>query len=79
MLCLVESLLKWGNAMYFTFLFQAIELMFVDFLIKADDYLQISSKIQDPAEFWKVCELKTLNEHAVDGLIVMLMGLMLSI
>jgi len=79
MLCLVESLSKWGNAMYLTFLFQAIEMMFVESLIKADDYLQISSKIQDPAEFWKVCGLKTLIELAVDALILVFTGLMLSI
>ncbi|KAJ6321365.1 hypothetical protein OIU77_011447 [Salix suchowensis] len=42
---------------------KAIELMFVDSLIKADDYLQISSKIQDPAEFWKIDDsiLKTIE------------------
>ncbi|CAK7332697.1 unnamed protein product [Dovyalis caffra] len=33
---------------------KAIELMVVDSLIKADGYLKISSKIQDPAEFWKI-------------------------
>ncbi|KAJ6988950.1 hypothetical protein NC653_021754 [Populus alba x Populus x berolinensis] len=42
---------------------KAIEMMFVDSLIKADDYLQISSKIQDPAEFWKIDDsiLKTIE------------------
>jgi hypothetical protein len=33
---------------------QAIELMVVDALVQANDYLQISSSIQDPAEYWKV-------------------------
>ncbi|XP_011034137.1 PREDICTED: deoxynucleoside triphosphate triphosphohydrolase SAMHD1 homolog isoform X2 [Populus euphratica] len=42
---------------------KAIEMMFVDSLIKADDFLQISSKIQDPAEFWKIDDsiLKTIE------------------
>lgn len=42
---------------------KAIEMMFVESLIKADDYLQISSKIQDPAEFWKIDDsiLKTIE------------------
>lgn len=35
-------------------LLQAIELMIVDALVKANDYLQISSYIQDPSEYWKV-------------------------
>lgn len=33
---------------------QAIELMVVDALLKANDHLQIISKVMDPAEFWKV-------------------------
>ncbi|KAH8499973.1 hypothetical protein H0E87_015277 [Populus deltoides] len=42
---------------------KAIDMMFVESLIKADDYLQISSKIQDPAEFWKIDDsiLKTIE------------------
>ncbi|KAL9401135.1 hypothetical protein Peur_004984 [Populus x canadensis] len=42
---------------------KAIEMMFVESLIKADGYLQISSKIQDPAEFWKIDDsiLKTIE------------------
>lgn len=42
---------------------KAIEMMFVESLIKADDHLQISSKIQDPAEFWKIDDsiLKTIE------------------
>lgn len=42
---------------------KAIEMMFVESLIKADDYLQISSKIHDPAEFWKIDDsiLKTIE------------------
>ncbi|KAL2903268.1 Deoxynucleoside triphosphate triphosphohydrolase SAMHD1-like protein [Bienertia sinuspersici] len=33
---------------------KAIELMVVDALVKANDHLQIASKIHDPAEFWKL-------------------------
>ncbi|KAF5741064.1 deoxynucleoside triphosphate triphosphohydrolase SAMHD1 isoform X5 [Tripterygium wilfordii] len=33
---------------------KAIELMVVDVLCKANDYLDISSKIQEPAEYWKL-------------------------
>ncbi|XP_061988208.1 uncharacterized protein LOC133706674 [Rosa rugosa] len=33
---------------------KAIELMVVDALVKANDYLQISSHIEDPAEYWKL-------------------------
>ncbi|KDP26575.1 hypothetical protein JCGZ_17733 [Jatropha curcas] len=33
---------------------KAIELMVVDALSKANDFLGISSSIQDPAEFWKI-------------------------
>lgn len=36
------------------FFSQAIELMVVDALVKANDYLDISTSIHDPAEFWKV-------------------------
>ncbi|KAK4763924.1 hypothetical protein SAY87_013362 [Trapa incisa] len=33
---------------------KAVELMLVDALAKADNFLRISSSIQDPAEFWKL-------------------------
>lgn len=33
---------------------KAIELMVVDALVKANDYLQISSHIEDPSEYWKL-------------------------
>ncbi|XP_057541764.1 uncharacterized protein LOC130820418 isoform X1 [Amaranthus tricolor] len=33
---------------------KAIELMVVDALLKANDHLQIISKVMDPAEFWKL-------------------------
>lgn len=33
---------------------QAIDLMVVDALVKANDYLEISSHIDDPAQYWKV-------------------------
>lgn len=33
---------------------QAVELMVIDALEKANDYLQISSYIHDPSEYWKV-------------------------
>lgn len=36
------------------FFLQAIELMVVDAMLKANDYLEISSYIQDPSEYWKV-------------------------
>lgn len=36
------------------FFLQAIELMVVDALLKANDYLDISSFIQDPSKYWKV-------------------------
>ncbi|KAK1327269.1 hypothetical protein QJS10_CPA01g01327 [Acorus calamus] len=42
---------------------KAVELMFVDALVKANDYLQISSSIHDPAEYWKLDDtiLKTIE------------------
>lgn len=33
---------------------QAIELMVADALFKANDYLEISSYIEDPSQYWKV-------------------------
>ncbi|KAK6155183.1 hypothetical protein DH2020_009431 [Rehmannia glutinosa] len=33
---------------------KAIELMLVDALVSANDYLQIASHIQDPAQYWKL-------------------------
>lgn len=33
---------------------QAIELMVVDAFVKANDYLEISSHILEPREYWKV-------------------------
>lgn len=35
-------------------LFQAIEFMVVDALLKANDYLDIASHVLDPSEYWKV-------------------------
>ncbi|KAJ4838157.1 hypothetical protein Tsubulata_046193 [Turnera subulata] len=42
---------------------KAIELMVVDALLKADEFLQISSKIQDASQFWKIDDtiLKTIE------------------
>ncbi|GAU49233.1 hypothetical protein TSUD_282840 [Trifolium subterraneum] len=42
---------------------KAIELMVVDALVLANDYLQISSSIQDPAEYWKLDDsvIKTIE------------------
>ncbi|KAJ8775026.1 hypothetical protein K2173_020030 [Erythroxylum novogranatense] len=42
---------------------KAIELMVVDALSKADDYLQISAHIQDPSEYWKLDDtiIKTIE------------------
>ncbi|KAF2565520.1 hypothetical protein F2Q68_00026936 [Brassica cretica] len=34
---------------------KAIELMIVDAMVKANDYLGISTNIDDPAEYWKLC------------------------
>jgi hypothetical protein len=39
------------------FLCQAIELMVLDALVKADPYLQIASSIDQPSEFWKVLSI----------------------
>jgi deoxynucleoside triphosphate triphosphohydrolase SAMHD1 len=39
------------------FKFKAVELMLVDALVKAENYLKISSYPLDPAEYWKVCYL----------------------
>ncbi|XP_072093821.1 uncharacterized protein [Arachis hypogaea] len=39
---------------------KAIELMVVDALVQANDYLEISSHILNPSEYWKFC-----NEYAV--------------
>ncbi|KAJ9152459.1 hypothetical protein P3X46_026024 [Hevea brasiliensis] len=42
---------------------KAIELMMVDALLKANDYLQLSSYIQDPSEYWKLDDtiIKTIE------------------
>ncbi|KAJ4824721.1 hypothetical protein Tsubulata_045534 [Turnera subulata] len=42
---------------------KAIELMIVDAMVKANDYLQISSYIQDPSEYWKLDDtiIKTIE------------------
>ncbi|XP_050225736.1 uncharacterized protein LOC126675178 [Mercurialis annua] len=42
---------------------KAIELMLVDALLKANDYLQISSYIEDPSEYWKLDDtiIKTIE------------------
>ncbi|CAI9111057.1 OLC1v1011191C1 [Oldenlandia corymbosa var. corymbosa] len=42
---------------------KAIELMVVDALVEANDYLDISSHIQDPREFWKLDDtiIKTIE------------------
>lgn len=39
------------------YLVQAVELMLTDALVKANNYLEISSCIQDPSEYWKVVNL----------------------
>lgn len=43
---------------------QAMELMLVEALIKADSYLKISSHILTPAEYWKVLSDCTCYAHA---------------
>ncbi|KAF5740364.1 deoxynucleoside triphosphate triphosphohydrolase SAMHD1 [Tripterygium wilfordii] len=42
---------------------KAIELMVVDALVKANDYLQLTSYIQDPSEYWKLDDtiIKTIE------------------
>lgn len=42
---------------------KAIELMIVDALVEANDYLQISSFIEDPSEYWKLDDsiIKTIE------------------
>ncbi|XP_015573733.1 deoxynucleoside triphosphate triphosphohydrolase SAMHD1 homolog isoform X2 [Ricinus communis] len=42
---------------------KAIELMIVDALLKANDYLQISSYVEDPSEYWKLDDtiIKTIE------------------
>lgn len=42
---------------------QAMELMFVEALVKADGYLKISSLIHTPAEYWKVSRLYILCSY----------------
>ncbi|XWS30350.1 hypothetical protein CRYUN_Cryun24cG0109700 [Craigia yunnanensis] len=46
-----------------SFLLQAVELMVVDALLKANSYLEISSSIQDPSEYWKLDDtiIKTIE------------------
>lgn len=38
----------------YSIIVQAIELMVVDALVKANDYLQIASHIEHPSQYWKV-------------------------
>lgn len=49
---------------------KAIELMFVDALLKADNYLLISSFIHDPSQYWKLDDsiLKTIETDDTDEL-----------
>lgn len=42
---------------------QAIDLMVVDALVSANNYLQIASHIQDPSQYWKVWELSYLCHY----------------
>lgn len=41
-----------------------IELMLVDALLKANDYLEISSHIHDPSQYWKVLNTIYQISHA---------------
>ncbi|KAJ4974251.1 hypothetical protein NE237_007425 [Protea cynaroides] len=57
------------NTVYTHRVVKAIELMCVDALVEADSYLEISSKINQPADFWKLddtiikrIEIDTSNE-----------------
>ncbi|KAL4574087.1 hypothetical protein LXL04_020910 [Taraxacum kok-saghyz] len=49
---------------------KAIELMFVDALVKADNHLLISSFIHDPSQYWKLDDsvLKTIETDDADEL-----------
>lgn len=49
---------------------KAIELMFVDALVKADNYLHVSSFIHDPSQYWKLDDsiLKTIETDDADEL-----------
>lgn len=49
---------------------KAIELMFIDAMTKANDYLRISSYIDDPAQYWKLDDtiLKTIETSSVQEL-----------
>lgn len=52
-LCCYDVLMK-GADIYME-LVQALELMLVDALLLANDYLKITSHIEGPERFWKVC------------------------
>ncbi|KAL5080060.1 hypothetical protein RYX36_008481 [Vicia faba] len=49
---------------------KAMELMVVDALVKANDFLQISDTIQDPAEYWKLDDsiIKTIETSPLEEL-----------
>ncbi|MFS7994938.1 putative HD/PDEase domain-containing protein [Helianthus anomalus] len=49
---------------------KAIELMFVDALVKADNYLLVSSFIHDPSQYWKLDDsiIKTIETDDADEL-----------
>ncbi|KAI3696512.1 hypothetical protein L1987_79530 [Smallanthus sonchifolius] len=49
---------------------KAIELMFVDALVKADNHLQVSSFIHDPSQYWKLDDsiIKTIETADADEL-----------
>ncbi|GKV37315.1 hypothetical protein SLEP1_g45357 [Rubroshorea leprosula] len=49
---------------------KAIELMIADALFKANDYLEISSSVQDPSEYWKLDDtiLKTIETAPIQEL-----------
>lgn len=56
-LCTCKSMLKfWCLKQVYVklLLFQAIEFMVVDALLKANDYLDVASHVLDPSEYWKV-------------------------
>lgn len=48
------------------FFLQALELMLVDALLLANDHLKLTSHIEGPSRFWKVCVLKLFTIYVLE-------------
>ena len=48
------------------FFLQALELMLVDALLLANDHLKLTSHIEGPSRFWKVCVINFFTIYVLE-------------